>query len=72
LLWAEVPAARGRHSLSQALTALRKRLGSDALPRGTDALQLLSDLRTDLERLERDGELPAAFDRPLQDLEQAG
>src|SRR5207249_4712124 len=33
LLWPDVPPEKGRHSLSQALLAIRSRLGSDARKR---------------------------------------
>ncbi len=58
LLWPEVPPARGRHSLSQALLAIRARLGADALTRRERDVQLRAELASDLDRL-KDGEAPA-------------
>ncbi len=48
LLWPGVPVARGRHSLSQALVAIRQRVGPGALTYGGRDVQLLADLDTEL------------------------
>jgi DNA-binding SARP family transcriptional activator len=51
LLWANVPLAKGRHSLSQALCAIRERLGSSAVTPGGRVVRLTSPLGTDLDDL---------------------
>jgi DNA-binding SARP family transcriptional activator/tetratricopeptide (TPR) repeat protein len=71
--WADVPLQKGRHSLSQALTAIRSLLGAEALPREPGPVRLSRPPSTDLDILrgELDGEL-ANLQLPLRDLEQAG
>src|SRR5947199_3958426 len=53
LLWPDVPADKGRHSLSQALLAIRSRLGTDAVPGGEQDVQLLAGLRSALSALRK-------------------
>src|SRR2546427_10222858 len=48
LLWPEGPAEKGRHSLSQALLALRSRLGTDAGTGREHHVQLPAGLPSDL------------------------
>ncbi len=54
LLWPDAPPEKGRHSLSQALLAIRERLGTDALTRREQDVQFLAAVGSDLDRL-RDG-----------------
>jgi DNA-binding SARP family transcriptional activator/tetratricopeptide (TPR) repeat protein len=71
LFWPDVPAARGRHSLAQALLAVRERLGSDAVPRGDQTVRLGAALDTELDLLRR-GETPSPqpdFAHPLLGLD---
>src|SRR5882762_176070 len=65
LLWPDVPPAKGRHSLSQALLAIRSHLGRDAVTGGEEAVQLRAELPLDLSALHRS-------DQPLRDLEDSG
>src|SRR5437667_2663340 len=51
LLWPDVPADKGRHSLSQALLAIRSRLGTDAVTGREQDVQLLAELPSDLSAL---------------------
>lgn len=62
LLWPDVEAKLGRHSLAQALTALRLVLGRGALRRVGDGVQLADGLRTDLDLCASD---PTALTVPL-------
>lgn len=48
LIWPDVPPQKGRHSLSQALLAIRTRLGSSALTGREEDVQLLAELPSDL------------------------
>jgi len=69
LLWPGAPPEKGRHSLSQALLAIRERLGAEALTRREQEIQFLADLGSDLERL-TDGEiLLPAVPEPLLGIE---
>jgi DNA-binding SARP family transcriptional activator len=65
LLWPDAPPGKGRHSLSQALLAIRERLGGGALTRREQDVQLLADLASDLDRLQ-EGE--ASFPSLLEPL----
>src|SRR3989442_10915055 len=56
LLWPEVPPEKGRHSLSQALLAIRSLLGSGAVTGREQDVQLLAELPSDLSAL-RQGEV---------------
>src|SRR5436309_4528972 len=51
LLWPDVPADKGRHSLSQALLAIRSRLGTDAVTGREQDVQLLAEFPSDLSAL---------------------
>src|SRR3990172_8804453 len=69
LLWPDVAPEQGRHSLSQALLAIRERLGADALTRREQEVQLLADLVSDLDRLkDGDASLPSLL-KPLLGIE---
>ena len=69
LLWPDVAPEQGRHSLSQALLAIRERLGADALTRREQDVQLFADLGSDLGGLqEGDAPLPS-LPEPLRGLE---
>src|SRR2546430_17373819 len=48
LLWPDVPADKGRHSLSQALLAIPSRLGTDALTGRGEDLPLLAGVASGL------------------------
>lgn len=73
LLWHDVAEERGRHSLSQALTAIRGHLGAAAVSRGPGGVQLVARLHTDLDLLrgEVEGGAIEVAD-PLRDLESVG
>lgn len=64
LFWPHVAAWRGRHSLSQALTVLRRVLGRDAFSRGASAVQLVAPVATELDAVDRLRECEA-LDAPL-------
>src|SRR5437879_11953222 len=51
LLWPDVPPEEGRHSLSQALLAIRSLLGTDAVSGREQDVQLLAELPSDLSAL---------------------
>src|SRR5213594_3186253 len=70
LLWPDVPADKGRHSLSQALLAIRSRLGTDAVTGREQDVQLLAELPSDLSAL-RQGQVAAIrVAEPLQGLDR--
>src|SRR5206468_6840659 len=70
LLWPDVPPEKGRHSLSQALLAIRSLLGPDALTGREQDVQLLAELPSDLSAL-RQGQVTAIrVAEPLQGLGQ--
>lgn len=69
LFWPDVDVERGRHSLSQALTALRSSLGAESIFPGRGPVQLRADLRTDLELLSRTFDSGVDLKNPLQDLD---
>src|SRR3989449_8266064 len=70
LLWPDVPPEKGRHSLSQALLAIRSLLGPDALTGREQDVQLLAELPSDLSAL-RQGQVTAIrVAEPLQGLDQ--
>src|SRR5439155_338310 len=70
LLWPDVPADKGRHSLSQALLAIRSRLGTDAVTGREQDVQLLAELPSDLSAL-RDGHVATVrVAEPLQGLDE--
>src|SRR5437867_104682 len=70
LLWPDVPPEKGRHSLSQALLAIRSRLGKDAVTGREQDVQLLAELPSDLSAL-REGQVTAIrLAAPLQGLDR--
>jgi DNA-binding SARP family transcriptional activator/tetratricopeptide (TPR) repeat protein len=69
LFWPRVAPPKARHSLSQALLAIRERLGAESLTRRAQDVRLLAHLSSDLERLGRgNASLPLALD-PLLGME---
>jgi DNA-binding SARP family transcriptional activator/tetratricopeptide (TPR) repeat protein len=70
LLWPEVSPPDARHSLSQALTAIRNVLGKEAVSRGSERMHLDCRVTTDLDVLAA-GRYPhrTALGQPLEDLE---
>src|SRR5216117_3006721 len=70
LLWPDVPADKGRHSLSQALLAIRSRLGTDALTGREQDVQLLAELPSDLSALRQGPVAAIRVAEPLQGLDQ--
>ncbi len=72
LLWSNAPYARGRHSLAQALSAIRGRVGPDLLSRGGRTVQILGNLTTDIDRMEANGESPNVLGQPLDGLDHLG
>src|SRR5947208_7688604 len=72
LLWPDVPAAKGRHSLSQALLAIRALLGNDALTGREQDVQLLAELPSDLSALRQASVATLRVAEPLQGLEDCG
>jgi DNA-binding SARP family transcriptional activator/tetratricopeptide (TPR) repeat protein len=72
LFWPDVPPKSGRHSLSEALTAIRAKLGRDAVTRARKEVQLVAPLTTDLDAGAGDALSPQELRNPLEDLEQYG
>ena len=72
LFWSDTDPAKGRHSLSQAFSAMRERFGADALTRGRGPVTLLIPVETELDQIERQGMSAQNLLRPLDDLECAG
>src|SRR2546422_8062198 len=71
LLWPDVLPAKGRHSLSQALLAIRSCLGSGSVT-GTQQVQLLAELSSDLSALGQGSLATTRVAEPLQGLEDCG
>src|SRR6266851_3986334 len=71
LLWPGVSAAKGRHSLSQALLAIRSRLGRQAVIGGEDDVQMLAELSSELSGLHHGASATMAAE-PLRGLEDCG
>src|SRR2546430_500045 len=69
LLWPEVPPEKGRHSLSQALLAIRSRLGTGALTGREQEVQLLAELPTDLSTLHQGPLATVRVAEPLRGLD---
>jgi len=69
--WGDAEELRGRHSLSQALAAIRARLGENAISRGRASVRMDYPLSTDLEGLQHHTS-PPDLDRPLQGLDHVG
>jgi len=72
LLWFGCAAERGRHSLSQGLTAIREHLGKDALTRNRDSVQLVTPLTTEIDALRNGSVAEIKEVEPLQGLEHVG
>src|SRR5256714_7600663 len=70
LLWPDVPADKGRHSLSQALLAIRSRLGTDALTGREQDVQLLAELPSDLSALRQGQAATVRVAEPLLGLDE--
>jgi DNA-binding SARP family transcriptional activator/tetratricopeptide (TPR) repeat protein len=68
LLWPEVPPEKARHSLSQALLAIRSSLGVGAVTGREQDVRLLAELPSDLSAL-REGEVGMRVAEPLQGLD---
>src|SRR5438309_9944751 len=66
LLWPDVPPEKGRHSLSQALLAIRSLLGTDAVTGREQDVQLLAELPSDLSALRQGHVATARLQAPLQ------
>ncbi len=69
LLWPEVPPEKGRHSLSQALLAIRSRLGTDAVTGREHDVQLLAELPSDLSALRQGQVASVRLAEPLRGLD---
>src|SRR6266545_1406789 len=69
LLWPEVPPDKGRHSLSQALLAIRTRLGTGAVTGREHDVQLLTELPSDLSALRQSQPATVRLAEPLQGLD---
>src|SRR6266487_59236 len=72
LLWPEVPPDKGRHSLSQALLAIRTRLGTGAVTGREHDVQLLAELPSDLSALRQGQAATGGLAEPLQGLDECG
>src|SRR5439155_1025888 len=70
LLWPDVPPEKGRHSLSQALLAIRSLLGPDAVTGREQDVQLLAELPSDLSTLRQGPVAAIRVAEPLQGLDQ--
>src|SRR5438034_4187028 len=70
LLWPDVPPEKGRHSLSQALLAIRSLLGPDAVTGREQDVQLLAELPSDLSALRQGQVATLRIAEPLQGLDQ--
>jgi DNA-binding SARP family transcriptional activator len=69
LLWPEVPPEKGRHSLSQALLAIRSLLGTGAVTGREQEVQLLADLPSDLATLSQGQVTTVRVAEPLRGLD---
>jgi DNA-binding SARP family transcriptional activator/tetratricopeptide (TPR) repeat protein len=72
LLWPEVSPERGRHSLSQALLAIRSRLGTDAVTGREHDVRLLAELPSDLSALRQGQVATVRVEEPLRGLDECG
>src|SRR5712691_396204 len=70
LLWPDVPPEKGRHSLSQALLAIRSLLGTDAVTGREQDVQLLAELPSELSALRQGQVATLRVAEPLQGLDQ--
>ena len=66
LLWSDVPPAKGRHSLSQSLTAIRAAFGKPVVRRVGESVQFVAPLTTDLDTPQLTG---GDVSHPLRELE---
>ncbi len=69
LLWPEAGSQRGRHSLSQGLSAIRRQLGSHDVKSFGNRLSLMTSLPTDLDVVGKNGRIAGNLAHPLQDLD---
>ena len=69
LLWPEVPPEKGRHSLSQALLAIRSLLGSGAVTGREQDVQLLAELPSELAILRQGQVAGVRVAEPLRGLD---
>src|SRR5438128_2674869 len=69
LLWPEVPPEKGRHSLSQALLAIRSLLGPSAVTGREEDVQLLAELPSDLSALRQGHVAAVRVAEPLRGLD---
>src|SRR6266540_3411009 len=69
LLWPEVPPEKGRHSLSQALLAIRSLLGTGAVTGREQEVQLLAELPSDLSTLRQGHVTTVRVAEPLRGLD---
>ena len=72
LLWPEVAPEKGRHSLSQALHAIRSRLGTEAVTGRDQDVRLLAELPSDLSALRQGQVATVRVAEPLQGLDDCG
>jgi DNA-binding SARP family transcriptional activator len=72
LLWSDTDPLRGRHSLSQAFSAMRYHFGRNVLTRGRGPVQLLATVVTELDWIDEHSVPDLQLLRPLDDLEVAG
>src|SRR5256884_5147906 len=72
LLWPEVAPEKGRHSLSQALLAIRSCLGTGAVSGREQDVRLLAELPSDLSALRHGQVAPVRVADPLQGLDECG
>src|SRR5256885_3932340 len=70
LLWPDVPPEKGRHSLSQALLAIRSLLGTDAVTGREQDVQLLPEVPSALSALRQGHVATMRVAEPLQGLDQ--
>lgn len=70
LLWPEVNPDKGRHSLSQALSVVRARLGERAVNTRTETVGLVAPLLTELDLLGAGTDEVADLADPLRDLDK--
>src|SRR3989449_1321221 len=69
LLWPDVPPEKGRHSLSQALLAIRSLLGTGAVTGREQEVQLLAELPSDLATLRQGQVTTVRVAEPLRGLD---
>lgn len=72
LLWPEVPPEKGRHSLSQALLAIRSLLGTGAVTGREQEVRLLAELPSDLSTLRQGQVTTVPVADPLRGLDDCG